>query len=113
MRFASTRPGDERRYIHWKSTAKTGRYMVRQFEETRRSHLVVALSLAATDYATDEEFELARQRRGQSRGARDPRRPNGLGGREFGDARIRQAEELRGAGAGNPPPVDDCSTTSR
>ncbi len=52
-------PGDERRYIHWKSTAKTGRYMVRQFEETRRSHLVIALSLAEGDYADEEEFELA------------------------------------------------------
>jgi uncharacterized protein (DUF58 family) len=52
-------PGDERRYIHWKSTAKTGRYMVRQFEETRRSHLVIALSLARGDYASDEEFEMA------------------------------------------------------
>lgn len=52
-------PGDERRYIHWKSTAKTGTYMVRQFEETRRSHLVVALSLATSDYASEEEFELA------------------------------------------------------
>ncbi len=52
-------PGDERRYIHWKSTAKTGRYMVRQFEETRRSHLVIALSLATPNYATEEEFEMA------------------------------------------------------
>ncbi|WP_255461286.1 DUF58 domain-containing protein [Glaciihabitans sp. INWT7] len=52
-------PGDERRYIHWKSTAKTGIYMVRQFEETRRSHLVIALSLASANYATDEEFEMA------------------------------------------------------
>lgn len=52
-------PGDERRYIHWKSTAKTGSYMVRQFEETRRSHLLVALSLSTADYATEEEFELA------------------------------------------------------
>lgn len=52
-------PGDERRYIHWKSTARTGRYMVRQFEETRRSHLVIALSLASRDYATEEEFEMA------------------------------------------------------
>ncbi len=52
-------PGDERRYIHWKSTARTGRYMVRQFEETRRSHLVVALSLATADYGSDDEFELA------------------------------------------------------
>jgi uncharacterized protein (DUF58 family) len=52
-------PGDERRYIHWKSTAKTGTYMVRQFEETRRSHLVIALSLAGADYADDDEFEMA------------------------------------------------------
>ncbi|MGB3910088.1 MAG: DUF58 domain-containing protein [Pseudolysinimonas sp.] len=52
-------PGDERRYIHWKSSAKTGTYMVRQFEQTRRSHLVVALSLATSDYATEDEFELA------------------------------------------------------
>jgi uncharacterized protein (DUF58 family) len=50
--------GDERRYIHWKSSAKTGKYMVRQFEETRRSHIVIALSLASSDYATDDEFEL-------------------------------------------------------
>ncbi|GAB3032189.1 DUF58 domain-containing protein [Parafrigoribacterium mesophilum] len=52
-------PGDERRYIHWKSTAKTGTYMVRQFEETRRSHLVIALSLAASDYSGEDEFEMA------------------------------------------------------
>lgn len=52
-------PGDERRYIHWKSTAKTGTYMVRQFEETRRSHLVIALSLATANYATEQEFEMA------------------------------------------------------
>lgn len=51
--------GDERRHIHWKSTAKAGEYMVRQFEETRRSHLVIALSLANADFATEEEFELA------------------------------------------------------
>ncbi|MDP3208503.1 MAG: DUF58 domain-containing protein [Rhodoglobus sp.] len=52
-------PGDERRYIHWKSTARTGTYMVRQFEETRRSHLVVALSLSSSDYGSDDEFEMA------------------------------------------------------
>lgn len=52
-------PGDERRNIHWKSTARTGTYMVRQFEETRRSHLVIALSLANPDYASEDEFELA------------------------------------------------------
>lgn len=51
--------GDDRRYIHWKSTAKTGVHMVRQFEQTRRSHLVVALSLSTHDFASEAEFELA------------------------------------------------------
>lgn len=53
------RPGDERRHIHWKSTARTGQLTVRQFEETRRSHLVVAFGLHAGDYADGDEFELA------------------------------------------------------
>ncbi|WP_378146050.1 DUF58 domain-containing protein [Cnuibacter sp. UC19_7] len=52
-------PGDDRRHIHWRSTAKTGSFMVRQFEQTRRSHLVVALSTRPGDYASEEEFELA------------------------------------------------------
>jgi uncharacterized protein (DUF58 family) len=52
-------PGDERRAIHWKSTAKTGQYMVRQYEETRRSHLMVVLGLHPAEFATEEEFEMA------------------------------------------------------
>jgi uncharacterized protein (DUF58 family) len=52
-------PGDDRRYIHWKSTAKQGVHMVREFEQTRRSHLLVALSLASADYENEEQFELA------------------------------------------------------
>lgn len=51
--------GDGQRNIHWKSTAKTGRLMVRQFEESRRSRLAVALSLRADEYASPEEFEMA------------------------------------------------------
>ncbi len=51
--------GDERRHIHWRSTAKTGAFMVRQYEQTRRSSLLVALSLAESDFASDEQFELA------------------------------------------------------
>lgn len=53
------RPGDDRRHIHWKSTARTGTLVVRQFEETRRSHVVIAFSLAPTDFRDDGEFELA------------------------------------------------------
>ncbi|WP_400993720.1 DUF58 domain-containing protein [Agromyces sp. GXQ0307] len=52
-------PGDDRRYIHWRSSAKTGTFMVRQFEETRRSRLMVLLDLAADAYEDDEDFELA------------------------------------------------------
>lgn len=52
-------PGDSRRQVHWKSTAKTGRLMVRQYEESRRSRMAVVLGLAADEFATDAEFELA------------------------------------------------------
>ena len=52
-------PGDSRRHVHWKSTAKTGQLMVRQYEETRRSHIAVLLDLDAERYTSDDEFELA------------------------------------------------------
>lgn len=52
-------PGDDRRHIHWKTTARTGTLMVRQFEETRRSHLAVALSTNTGEFETVDEFELA------------------------------------------------------
>ncbi|WP_375385801.1 DUF58 domain-containing protein [uncultured Microbacterium sp.] len=51
--------GDSRRHIHWKSTAKTGRLMVRQYEESRRSRMAVILGLADDEYADGDEFELA------------------------------------------------------
>ncbi len=52
-------PGDDRRYVHWRTSARTGTLMVRQFEESRRSHLVVGLSRNARDYGDDDEFEIA------------------------------------------------------
>jgi uncharacterized protein (DUF58 family) len=52
-------PGDDLRHVHWKSTARTGSVMVRQYEETRRSHFVIGLSRHPGDYRTPEEFELA------------------------------------------------------
>ena len=51
--------GDSRRQIHWKSTAKTGRLMVRQYEESRRSRMAVVLGVAEAEYADADEFELA------------------------------------------------------
>ncbi|MGO2542648.1 MAG: DUF58 domain-containing protein [Specibacter sp.] len=52
-------PGDDRRHIHWKTTARTGKLMVRQFEETRRSHMAVALSVNTDEYVHDDDLELA------------------------------------------------------
>ncbi|WP_217178574.1 DUF58 domain-containing protein [Streptomyces sp. AC495_CC817] len=51
-------PGDDLRHVHWRSTARTGTMMVRQYEETRRSHFVIGLSRSSGDYATDDDFEL-------------------------------------------------------
>ena len=52
-------PGDDRRHVHWRSSAKVGRLLVRQFQDTRRSQLTVVVDGATTSYAADEEFELA------------------------------------------------------
>ncbi|MBN9172466.1 MAG: DUF58 domain-containing protein [Microbacterium sp.] len=52
-------PGDDLRHVHWRSTARTGDIMVRQYEETRRSHFVIGLSRNPDDYRDPEEFELA------------------------------------------------------
>jgi uncharacterized protein (DUF58 family) len=51
-------PGDDLRHVHWRSTARTGVMMVRQYEETRRSHFVIGLSTSSADYASTEDFEL-------------------------------------------------------
>ena len=50
-------PGDDRRNVHWKTTARTGRLMVRQFEETRRAHLLVIHDLDPQAWDEEEDFE--------------------------------------------------------
>lgn len=52
-------PGDDRRFVHWLTTARVGRLMVRQFTDTRRAHLAVLLDGNRRAYAEDEEFEVA------------------------------------------------------
>ena len=52
-------PGDSRRRLHWKSIAKTGQLMVRQYEESVRARIVVVLGCARPEYADDDEYELA------------------------------------------------------
>lgn len=51
-------PGDDRRSVHWKTTARTGKMMVRQFEETRRSHMLIVLDVDEDAWASEEEFEM-------------------------------------------------------
>lgn len=52
-------PGDDARYVHWRSSARTGTLMIRQFEETRRSQLTIVLSEDLRYYTGEDEFELA------------------------------------------------------
>lgn len=51
--------GDDRRYIHWRSSARTGQLMVRQFVDTRRIHATLVVDGDPASYATEDEFELA------------------------------------------------------
>lgn len=50
-------PGDDKRSIHWKTTARIGKHMVRQFEETRRAHLLIILDLDQEMWTSEDEFE--------------------------------------------------------
>jgi uncharacterized protein (DUF58 family) len=52
-------PGDALRNVHWRTSARTGQLMVRQYEETRRSQLLLVQATRADHYASDAEFELA------------------------------------------------------
>lgn len=57
-------PGDDRRFVHWMTTARVGKLMVRQFTDTRRAHLAIVLDGAKGVYAhgdgsADDEFETA------------------------------------------------------
>ena len=50
-------PGDELRHVHWRSSAKASRLQVRQYHDTRRSHMTVVLDASAASYADPEDFE--------------------------------------------------------
>ena len=47
-------PGDDRRHVHWRSSAKHDRLLVRQFQETRRSHLGIVVDTDPAMYPHGE-----------------------------------------------------------
>ena len=51
-------PGDDRRAVHWQSTARLGKLIVRQYEETHRSHHVIVLD-TSRDVWDHDSFETA------------------------------------------------------
>ncbi len=48
-------PGDDRRYIHWRSSAKADRLLVRQFLDTRRSHVAVLVDVDPAVYLDGQQ----------------------------------------------------------
>jgi uncharacterized protein (DUF58 family) len=51
------RAGDSRRWIHWRTTARRGELMVRQFEQHRNHDLVLLVELWQSPQPTDDERE--------------------------------------------------------
>ncbi len=118
-------PGDDRRFIHWKSTARNGTLQVREFLQTHRSQVGVVLSGSSFDYhwpggrdvVRDSDLESGddggpeptaegaaeRDRRGRRptpaagrRGrVRDRRRLRGVDGRRTGPAAARCGDRRR------------------
>lgn len=52
-------PGDDLRHVHWRSSAKAGELLVRQYHETRRGHVTILVDDFGSSYARLRDFELA------------------------------------------------------
>jgi uncharacterized protein (DUF58 family) len=50
------RPGDSKRWIHWRTTAKLGKLAVRQFERQQNRDMALVLDLWQPDEPTDEDI---------------------------------------------------------
>src|SRR5262249_62375245 len=88
-------PAPARRYIHWRSSAKVaatlpgGRFLVRQFLDTRRSHVTVIIDADPDAYPDPADFETAVSAGGSIlvRSVRDEQGTSLAGGRPAGPAR--------------------------
>ena len=52
-------PGDDLRHVHWRSSARAGELLVRQYHDTRRNHATVLVDADPAAYPTRDGFELA------------------------------------------------------
>ena len=52
-------PGDDLRHVHWRSSAKAGELLVRQYHETRRGHVTILVDDVRSSYPRPDDFELA------------------------------------------------------
>ncbi len=52
-------PGDDLRHVHWRSSARAGQLLVRQYHDSRRTSTTLLVDTRAEAYADPEDFELA------------------------------------------------------
>jgi uncharacterized protein (DUF58 family) len=52
-------PGDDLRHVHWRSSARAGELLVRQYHDTRRNHATVVVDADPAAYPSPDGFELA------------------------------------------------------
>ena len=52
-------PGDDLRHVHWRSSARAGELLVRQYHDSRRTEAALILDRSADSYTDEASFELA------------------------------------------------------
>jgi hypothetical protein len=51
--------GDDLRHVHWRSSARAGQLLVRQYHDSRRTSTLVVVDTRRSAYAHPDDFELA------------------------------------------------------
>jgi hypothetical protein len=52
-------PGDDLRHVHWRSSARAGQLLVRQYHDSRRTSALLLVDTRRDAYAQPDDFELA------------------------------------------------------
>jgi len=52
-------PGDDLRHVHWRSSARAGQLLVRQYRDSRRTSTLLVVDSRRSAYAHPDDFELA------------------------------------------------------